>query len=397
MKVIFDREYLLKKVNRLKAITKLKSLMPILRNVLIRIDNPPGGEIIATDLDISAIAAIDSMKNEEGIIGRICMPGGILAEILEGLHEKDILFSMNETGKQLVIRSNEFKAGIALADPDEFPDVFPLNEDGDDIKTFSIANKDLMRGVTKTLYAVSADESRIILTGLLIQVKDGKLIMCATDGFRLAFWKKGLPGEPSDTPQIVIPGRNVKILKEIIGDTDRISIIIKENKVQFKTESVTVIFRTLEVAYPDYENIIIPAGNAAFMKRSDLLDAIRRVRSVAKRDDALYLQRSHGGLSISTEGEAGYAKDLVECKYQNKTPLNFAFNMKFILDALEHLEADKICMQYPKEYYAVQFYDEKGYGEGAIGNPNEDYICVVMPIRVETPPLLKKAEEEEKK
>jgi len=50
-----------------------------------------------------------------------------------------------------------------------------------------------------------------------------------------------------------------------------------------------VIFRTLEVAYPDYENIIVPAGNAAFMKRNDLLDAVRRVRSVAKRDDALYL------------------------------------------------------------------------------------------------------------
>jgi DNA polymerase-3 subunit beta len=374
MQTTFEREYLLNKVNKLKGITKLRSLMPILRNVLIDSD---ARTIVATDLEISAITGF---KAPEDAKLNVCVPGGILAEILAGLKGEEISLDTNEKG-QLVISSGDFEAGIAVADPEEFPEVVPLNE----AEAFNVTGGDFTRAILKTLYAVSVDETRYILTGLMMQVKDGKFIVCATDGFRLALWRKDLPNEPPDTPQIVIPGRDVKILKEIIGETARVGIVIEKNKVQFLTETVTVILRTIEGAFPDYAGIIDPGtGNIALVSHEDMLDAMKRIETLAKKEGIARLQRQEG-LVISVESDIGYARERIECEYNTETPLNLAFNGKFILDALEHLDGDKTIMKYHDTYGAFQFEDIHG-----AGSLSEEYICVVMPVRVDVPPLLER-------
>jgi len=376
MEITMKRQYLLDKINRLKGITKLRSLMPVLRNVLIVAK--PGGSISATDLELSAITGLQTPVNEET---RICVSGGILAEILAGITKDDVSLSLNDDGKQLVIRCGDFEAGIALTDPEEFPEITPLNES----EAFHLTGPELMIAIGKTLYAVSADEARYILTGLMMQVKGGRLVVCATDGFRLALWTRALPGDPPDTPQIVIPGRNVKILKEIIGETARVGVVIEKNKVQFMTEAVTAIMRTLEGSFPDYTGIIDPVNdNAAYMGRADILSAVKRIEAIAKKESVVTLQRGGGGITISVESDIGYARERIECESSSEVPLNLAVNGKFLLDALERLDSDKVIMRYHATYGAVQFDDVVSLGE---------YICVIMPVRIDVPPLFEKREE----
>ena len=373
MEITMKRQYLLDKINRLKGITKLRSLMPILRNVLIALK--PGGSIRATDLEISAITGLTAPAEKEI---DICVPGGIIAEILAGLTNDEISLSLNADGKQIIIRSGDFEAGIALADPEEFPEVVALNES----EAFHITGEELMTAIGKTLYAVSADEARYILTGLMMQIKGGKFIVCATDGFRLALWRKDLTGEPPDTPQIVIPGRDMKILKEIIGETARVDVIIAKKRVQFLTETVTVIMRTLEGAFPDHENFISSSkADVALVNHEHILNAVKRIESVAKKESLIKVQRGERGLVISIESELGYARERIECEYTTKAPLDFAFNVKFLLDALEHIDGEKVAIKYPETYGAVQFDN--------LTDP-EGYVCVIMPIRIDVPPLFEK-------
>jgi DNA polymerase-3 subunit beta len=376
MEITMKRQYLLDRINRLKGITKLRSLMPVLRNVLVVAK--PGGSIRATDLEISAITGFTAQVNEEI---NICISGGILAEVLAGITRDEVSLSLADDGKQLVIISGDFEAGISLADPEEFPEVEALNES----EAFHLTGAELTMAIGKTLYAVSADEARYILTGLMMQVNRGRLIVCATDGFRLALWTRPLPEDPPDTPQIVIPGRNVKILKEIIGETARAGVVIEKNKVQFMTEAVTVIMRTLEGAFPDYEGIIDSNNkNVAAMNRADILSAVKRIEAIAKKESVVALQRGGGGITVSVESDIGYARERIECEYSSEVPLNLAVNGKFLLDALERLDSDRVIMRYHETYGAVQFDDVVASGE---------YICVIMPIRVDVPPLLHKKQE----
>ena len=109
-------------------------------------------------------------------------------------------------------------------DPEDFPEIHALNN----TEAFSLEGKDILRGIAKVLYAVSSDETRYILTGVLMQVKGGQFPMCGTDGFRMALLKKDV-GDVPDSPQIVIPGRNMKILKEM-SMRSKVGVIIRRRQ-----------------------------------------------------------------------------------------------------------------------------------------------------------------------
>lgn len=375
MEITFDREYLQTKVDLLKGITKHKSLMPICRTLLFDL---PGKTISATDLEVSAVTRL--IGNEDGDM-KIVIPAGTLSETLGNLKNQEVRFACNNGDKVIKIEQGRIEIGLTLADPEEFPEISVLN----DKEAFSLDGKDIIKGISKTLYAVSSDETRYVLTGMLMQVRGGQFRMCGTDGFRMALLKKDL-GDVPDTPQIVIPGRNVKILKEIIDEKDTVGVIINSEKVQFMTPKVTVILRTLSGAYPDYENVLTNAGgnNIAFVKRIEFLDCLKRMAPIATKTDPVKLSRTfRGGLTVRIESEKGYAQETIDCEFKNDVSLDMEFNLKFLLDAIEHIESDQVVVRYPDKY-------------GVVVIDSGDYLCGVMPLRTGWTPIEQQADSSHK-
>jgi DNA polymerase-3 subunit beta len=376
MEFTINAEYLKGKVDLLKGITKVKSLMPVTRNVLMTLAGQ-GGTIRATDLEVSAITELRS-EYDGPEPKQIMVNGGVLSGILEGFAKKDVNITQPEEDKgTLVIRYNKTEIGLAMQNPEDFPEVKAL--DGD--VALSVPGVDIMRGINKVLYAVSADESRYTLTGILIEIKGWQFRMCATDGFRVALYKKDIRDGATPTPQILVPGRNIKMLKETIDDKDDVDVVIDAKHAQFMTPVVTLIFRTIEGAFPDYESLI-PSNHdhMIFIRRVALLDSLKHVAPLTKKDDnVVFLNRDFsGGLTISVETSAGYAVDTIDCEYKSQAPFQQAFNLKFILDAIEHMDADQISITYPEGFGAAVF-EEPGY------------TCLVMPIRgMETPIIARK-------
>ena len=322
MQITVDRKHLLNKVDLLKGITRLKNEhMPILRNVLIELGNG-SGKISATDLEISAITAFKS--GYDGPPVKIIVKGSTLQEVLCTIKGQNIditypaEFPEDTIAGNMVITQGRIEIGLAIGDPQEFPEIPVVNE----VESVKLSAKDLLAGIHKVLYAVSADDERPVLTGMLMQVKDGKLVMCGTDGFRMALWKKDLKDE-DDTPQIVIPARNVKILKQILGDTMNVGVVIADDRVQMMTENVTAIARTLSLAFPEYENVVAAPkwDHIALVRRAEFLNCLNRMVAAGGGHATVLLHRVEGGLNIQTEGEAGYCHDTIDCTYKSDAPL----------------------------------------------------------------------------
>jgi DNA polymerase III subunit beta len=377
MNIKINRTHFLDKVDLLKQITKAADkMMPVTRNVLIELAGNKG-KISATNLSISAITDIKCEYEGEPV--KIMVAGGTLEEVLVNLKAQDVEIdypdapaSGSAISGNMVISQGRVEIGIAIGDPDEFPQVELLTE----VETITLPASDILRGIKKVFYAVSSDETRYVLTGMLMMVKDGKLIVCGTDGFRMALWKKDLKDE-ADTPQIVIPARNVKIIKDTISENSNVGIIITQDKVQMMTEAVTIITRTISGAFPDYEAVHSGVGweNIAFVKRVEMLECLNRISAVRNSNDPVSLHRiGNDGMQIDVKSEKGYCREIIDAKYKSDAALDFAFNGKFLIDALEHLEGEEVLLRYPTTYGAVIF-DES------------DYICVVMPIRDAASPI----------
>lgn len=363
MEITIDRQYLLSKVNLLKGVTKHKSLLAVTRSVLIDLDGEHG-KISATDLETSAISGLKGSNSDESL--KIVVPAGTLSDILASIGDQDITLAVRDGENVLKIEQGRVEIGLALMDPEEFPDIEVLN----DTEAFEIAAKDILRGLAKVLYAVSTDEKRLVLTGILMQAKGGEFRMCATDGFRLAFLKKEVPDIP-DSPQIVIPGKSAKLLREILDENATVGVIINEARVQFMSTQATVVFRTLQAAYPNYESILASTGtyNIAFAKRIPFLECLSRMAALAAKNDPVKLMRtSPGGLTVRMESEKGYAQETIDCEFKSSAEFDFAFNLKQLLDAVEHIDSDQLVIRYPGAY-------------GVVVLDSVDYVCGVMPIR----------------
>lgn len=377
MNISIDRAHFLDRVDLLKNITKVKSLIPVTRNVLIDLTAGGSGRVIATNLEITAITNLKTSHEGEPV--KICVKGATLQEVLCNLKEQNVELTYPDSfpsnapvSGSAVITQGRIEVGIAIADPDEFPDVPLINE----VETIKLAAKDIITGVNKVFYAVSRDESRYVLTGMLMQVKDGHLVVAGTDGFRMSVWKKDLKDEP-DTPQIVIPAATVKIIRDALDENASVGIIITEDKIQLMTESVTIIVRTINLAFPEYENVIGGTSfeHVCFMRRTDLIDCLNRMAAVCASNDSVILHRVPEGLLVETKSDLGYCRELVDARFKDdSTAMDYSFNLKFPLDALEHLDGDELTIRYPKSYGAVCF-DES------------NYICVVMPIRDDASPI----------
>lgn len=372
MEITIDRQYLQGKIDLLKGITKHKTLFPATRSVLFELGGKDG-KLSATDLEVSAVTGLADLGGDNG--GKILVHAGTLSEVLENLADREVRLISGDPDNMLRIEQGQVEIGLALTDPREFPEIQVLN----DTEAFQIAAKDILRGISKVLYAVSIDEERYILTGVLMQVKAGEFRMCATDGFRMALLKKEVK-DTDDTPQIVIPGRNLKFLRDVLDENAMVGIIINEARVQLMTTQATVIFRTLQDKYPDYESILTATGeyNIAFAKRMTFLECLWRMAPLATKANWVSLARigNKNSVMVRIESDKGYAQEVIDCAFKNKTPFAFSFNLRQLLDAIEHIDNEQLVIRYPEAYGVVVF--------DAV-----DYICGIMPIRTEKTPIEK--------
>jgi DNA polymerase III subunit beta len=373
MKVVLTRAELLKGILTVQSAVATKNTMPILANVLLEAREKKL-EFVATDLDMGIRCSVSAEIVEKG---SITINAKKLSDIVRELPEASVDLEIDENHKMiLVCQKSNFK--IHGLPKDDFPILPEVKRD----KLFKIKSAVLQEMIRKTLFAVSTDETRYVLNGVLFQVEGEKLKMVATDGHRLSFIQKKIENKSNNQCNVIIPTKALNELSKVITDVAKgkeedgvVEIASTENQIKFIIEGVEIVSRLIEGQFPNYEQVI-PKDSDKKIEAStaNLAAATRRVSILtSEKSNSIHYQAKDSKLIITAKTpDMGEAREEMDLNYKGEEIL-IAYNAKYMLDVLKNVGTETISLELSQPL-----------SPGVIrpkGDP--DYLCVIMPMRVQ--------------
>lgn len=338
MKFNISKEVFLKGLQMTQSIISAQSPIPILFNVLLTAEKK-NLYLTATDMYISMRCTLEANIKKTGtstiqahrlfsIIREL--PGGTIDV---GIDEKNTA--------QIQCGSSSYKLfGLSA---DEFPPM-PVLEKG---HVFSLEQGAFKVMLQKASYAVSTDESRQILNGILVSFKDQKLSIIATDGRRLALVEQELEFPVEAQTDIVIPTKTVNELIKTLKDEGLLKAQIQSKLVSFETEDMRIVSKLIEGNYPNFQQVIPTSfEERVTVERETFLSALRRVALLTnEKFPSIKITFEKDQMQISaTTPDVGEAHETVPIKYSGKK-ITSAFNPDFLMDPLRNLSSDEVSLE----------------------------------------------------
>jgi DNA polymerase III subunit beta len=359
---------LLQELTLIQGVVERKTTIPILANVLIRAEGSEL-EIIATDLEIGLKTACPLKTTHPG---SMTLPAKRLYEIIRALPDKEIKFKRGEANwVTLTCGTSRFRiAGLPQEDFPALPEP-PAS-------TVKIPSDVLLKLITRTVFAISTEDSKYTLSGALLVLKPESITMVATDGHRLAYVEKAEPVEVKEELRILIPKKAMGELSRMIAETDneRIGFSRDENHLFFDLGRRLLVARMLTGQFPNFE-AVLPRGNdrSIAVNRDDINAAIRRVAILSdERSRTVKLAMSNGTLEITaSHSDLGEAHETLEVEY-SKEDLQVGFNYQYLLDFLGTADEPQVSFEFKDSESAAQI--------RTLPATDYNYRYVVMPMRI---------------
>jgi DNA polymerase-3 subunit beta len=258
---------------------------------------------------------------------------------------------------------------------DEFPEV-PQSIEGAEVK---IEGELLQRMIEKTVFAVSTDETRPALNGVLWQIKNNETKMVATDGHRMAkiVRRKVKISEPDK--DIIIPAKALHALSRFRNEMkDLSSVTIGENHILFDLKHTLIFSRLIAETYPNYERVIPQDNtNKLTVNKSLLSSSVRRVSILSNaitHQIRLSLKENAIALSALDQDIGGEAKEEISAAYDGE-PMDVGYNAMYMLEILTQMESEDVVFELKTPTTA-------GLVHPTEQKENEDYLCLIMPLRL---------------
>jgi DNA polymerase III, beta subunit (EC 2.7.7.7) len=272
-------------------------------------------------------------------------------------------------GETLKITSGKTKYSLPTFEADDFP----LPESYPSDLAILISGQELLKGISKTIYAVSKDESRFALNGVCFSFINGKLDFVATDGHRLALYNIQVNGNLEG--KYIVPLKALNELKKLVSDFEDVEVAVSGSSIFFKGSNYILSARLLEGVFPDYTQVIPNSFNIEIvLSKSELIDSIKRVIIAEDNDNKpIKLKLVNNKLIISTPPTSdAYAEDEIEVNYDGEE-FEIGFNGKYILEAVDEIEDKNIVVKFINKDSQTVIIPE---------NPEERYLAVVMPMTI---------------
>jgi len=367
MKFTCEKATLAREVSIAQEIVASKNALSIMSNVLL--DARDGHlSIRATDIKVGFETAIPVDVASSGTSTVFCDKlSGILSTLPEGELEL-------EQDEQKVIIKPSFKKvrfQIKTISSEKFPELPQANEG----TWFSMPARELKEMIHQSVFAVSDDETRYFMNGVYMEKVDGHLVMVATDGRRLAYVRKIVDGSVPDFKGIIIPPKLLGIVARRAPDEGTIDLAVSDKNlfVRFGTYRLSTVL--IEGQFPNYQKVIPESQrNVIMVKRSDLLEALKRVAIfVEHKSGRTYFTLNSGVLAISSEeSELGTAREEVPCRYEGPEVV-IALNYKYVEEPLKAMASENVLIEFTEAAKAITLAPD----------PKADYFHIVMPMTVE--------------
>ena len=341
MKIVCEKDTILKAINSVTKAVASKTTMPILEGILIQ-TNDKEVKFTTYDLEIGIEYIMNCSVEEQGatVVNAI-----MFSEIIRKLPDSEIKITINENNL-LVIECEGSLYKLATMNPDEFPELPKIDiENSVEIEQNSL--KDMVR---KTIFAVSTEENRPIFTGCLFEIKNNKLNVVAVDGFRLA-WKSKFLQKAANDFSAVIPGRTLNEINKILNDSfDTIKIGVSKNQALFELENCKIVTRLLDGEFLNYASVIPESWETRIrVDKNSIQNCFERVSLISassiekEKKYPVKVNVEIGKVTISCTNQTGDAKEEIFVETEGKN-LEAGFNPKYFLDALRAIDDPEVLI-----------------------------------------------------
>jgi DNA polymerase-3 subunit beta len=325
-----------------------------------------GGELrlAATDMELSLRANVAAQIEGDGAI---VLPGKTLVDIARLLPADDVAIEHRPTESVVHVTSGSASYTLHTYNAEDFPRLPEL----DAVQTFSVDRESLLETISRVARAASRDESRPVLTGILVSFSGGKLVMAATDSYRLAVKETDLDGSTPDF-EAIVPSRALQELSRIATSGDAVEVGVHENQVLFSTEGAWLTTRRIDGQFPNYRQLLPEQfEHELTLPRGELLEVVRRAAVMIQRATPLQLRFAEGELTVlARTHEVGESKESMPVAFSGDT-LEIGFNADFLRDGLESMDGDD-----------VRFKLISPLRPAVLQGETDDFTYLVMPIRL---------------
>ena len=368
MKLRIRRQELLDAVNKVKTVVSPKSALPILSHILLEAQGSTV-RLSATDLKVSIECTVDCTVEAEG---SLTVSSQRLSAILSELPDADIELELGESSI-VTLTCGKIETKLFSMSPEEFPPIRSF----EGVEPIVLSQKMLKEIFSNTSFAISTDQARYNLTGLLCELTGGKLVAVATDGRRMSLYSESEGIADGLDVKVIIPGKMIHELERLLDDEGDVQILISENNAGFVFGTIKLVTSLIEGTFPNYD-MVIPKKHdkEAVMNTSQFMEAVRRTRTMTnEKFNSVRFSLSNGQMTLKvvTPEVGEYVEDMA-AEYEGED-LEIAFNPDFVLDVLRHVKTEMTVLILKD---AMSPGVLKPYSEA----PSDQYVNVVMPIRI---------------
>src|ERR687885_1968049 len=364
MKVTCSRDELTQKLAVVARAVSTRTAVQILGGILLRAE---AGQLTlaATDMELSLRASLDAQVEDEGAV---VVPGRLLVDLVRLLPDAEVAIEQRAEEGVVHVSSGSFESRLNTYTADDFPRL----PDAEALERHVVDHQALLETIARVGRSASRDESRPVLTGILVRFETGKLVMAATDSYRLSVKETGLAG---DFPELeaIIPARALGELARIAGASEQVELGLHENQVVFGVDGVWLTTRRIDGQFPNYKQLVPETfEHEVTLPREELLEVVRRIAVMAQRNSPLRLRFAEGEVAISARTQdVGEAQESLPAPFAGE-PLEIGFNAEFLRDGIESVNGETIRMRLisPLRPCVLQ-------AEGA-----DDFLYLIMPIRL---------------
>jgi len=372
MKFTVETNELQKALSKINGAIPSKSTLPILENVLVTLEANKL-TLTATDLELSMSAILEVRGSEDGTI---TVPAKKVMDTLRAMPNQQLVFTADTNTNKIKMITENGEYNLIGEASKEYPSIPEFRGEN----SITVSNEVMKSMISKAIFAVSVDELRPAMTGLLFQFRESEIRSVATDGHRLVriIYKDILEGGKSKlSKDVIIPSKALGLVLKV-AEEEKTTIMLNSTHVRFDFKNLTLTSRLIEEAYPNYESVI-PLDNDKKLQinREELLSAIKRVAlysSTNTHQIRMSLKKNEVKISAEDIDFGGEARERLTCVYGSEE-MEVGFNALYLMDILSHLESDEVLFYFNSPVKAVVVTQAKT-------KEKEDVLMLVMPMRL---------------
>jgi DNA polymerase-3 subunit beta len=367
MKISVAREELFAQLQTVSRVASTRSAIQALSGVHL-LASSSGAELRATDMEVGLRVPLAAEVEREGAV---VLPARLLVDVVRALPASKVSVEVRPSEQDVEIVAGGATFHIRTLRTEDFP---PLPEPGGDA-VVSVPAEAFVATIQRVARSASRDETRPVLTGILVSAADKELRMVATDSYRLSVKETTLEEALDGSFEANVPARALQELSRIAqaSDEERLRIGVRQNQVVFEVGRVVLSSRLIDGQFPNYRQLLPESfEHELTVAGAELTDVVRRMSLLAQKNAPLRLAFAPGELTVSAQTpDVGEARESLPIRFEGE-PLEIGFNPDFLRDGLESVESGDISLGLisPLRPGLIRSADGSGF------------VYLIMPIRL---------------